>query len=311
MEAKGAGDMEGKGAGDMEENGAGNGGERCREWRAAGFDTSGELCTFARTEGQTMRTLVFATANPGKIREAQEILGAGFKLVTPADMGIVEDIPETGNTLQENSLQKAEYIHDRCGCDCFADDTGLEVDLLGGAPGVHTARYGGNGRDFNANMDKLLREMQRREEEIAEADGAQAAAEPQANTEAQVAAGAQAAAGAQVAAGAQAAAGAQGATGAPAPGARGASRTAARTARFRTCVTLILDGRKYFFDGIMEGTIARAKAGCGGFGYDPVFQPEGKGGLTAAEITEEEKNAISHRGKALRAMAAFLQEYTQ
>lgn len=246
-----------------------------------------------------MRTLVFATANPGKIREAQEILGAGFKLVTPAEMGIVEDIPETGNTLQENSLQKAEYIHDRCGCDCFADDTGLEVDLLDGAPGVHTARYGGNGRDFNANMDKLLREMQRREEEIAAADGAQAAAEPQANTEAQVAAGA------------QAAAGAQGAAGAPAAGARGASRTAARTARFRTCVTLILDGRKYFFDGIMEGTIARAKAGCGGFGYDPVFQPEGKGGLTAAEISEEEKNAISHRGKALRAMAAFLQEYTQ
>ena len=243
-----------------------------------------------------MRTLVFATANPGKIREAQEILGAGFKLVTPAEMGIVEDIPETGNTLQENSLQKAEYIHDRCGCDCFADDTGLEVDLLDGAPGVHTARYGGNGRDFNANMAKLLREMQRREEEIA-------AGAPEA-AEAQVAAGAQAAAGAQGAAGAPA-------PGAPAPGARGAVRTAARTARFRTCVTLILDGRKYFFDGIMEGTIARAKAGCGGFGYDPVFQPEGKGGLTAAEITEEEKNAISHRGKALRAMAAFLQEYTQ
>ena len=244
-----------------------------------------------------MRTLVFATANPGKIREAQEILGAGFKLVTPADMGIVEDIPETGNTLQENSLQKAEYIHDRCGCDCFADDTGLEVDLLDGAPGVHTARYGGNGRDFNANMDKLLREMQRREEEIA-------AGAPEA-------AGAQVAAGAQAAAGAQGAAGTQVAAGAPAPGAQGACRTAARTARFRTCVTLILDGRKYFFDGIMEGTIARAKAGCGGFGYDPVFQPEGKGGLTAAEISEEEKNAISHRGKALRAMAAFLQEYTK
>ena len=258
-----------------------------------------------------MRTLVFATANPGKIREAQEILGAGFKLVTPAEMGIVEDIPETGNTLQENSLQKAEYIYDRCGCDCFADDTGLEVDLLGGAPGVLTARYGGNGRDFNANMDKLLREIQRREEEIAAADGAQAAAEAQVAAGAQAAAEPQANTEAQVAAGAQAAAGAQGAAGAPAAGAQGASRTAARTARFRTCVTLILDGRKYFFDGIMEGTIARAKAGCGGFGYDPVFQPEGKGGLTAAEISEEEKNAISHRGKALRAMAAFLQEYTQ
>ena len=208
-----------------------------------------------------MRTIVFATANPGKVREAQEILGGAFRLVTPAEMGITEDIPETGSTLQENSLQKAEYIYGHCGCDCFADDTGLEVDILGGAPGVHTARYGGAGRDFNANMDKLLSEMQRKEEEIAARE---------------------------------------------IPGLAG---IAPRTARFRTSVTLILDGRKYFFDGIMEGTIARSKAGCGGFGYDPVFQPEGKGGLTAAEISEEEKNAISHRGKALRAMAAFLKEY--
>ena len=214
-----------------------------------------------------MRTIVFATANPGKIREAQEILGEGFRIVTAAQMGITEDIPETGNTLQENSLQKAEYLFKRCGRDCFADDTGLEVDMLGGAPGVHTARYGGAGRDFNANMDKLLSEMQRKEEEIAVARET--------------------------------------------PGQGGKDGIIPRTARFRTCVTLILDGRKYFFDGIMEGTIARAKAGCGGFGYDPVFQPEGKGGLTAAEISEEEKNAISHRGKALRAMAAFLQEYTQ
>ena len=209
-----------------------------------------------------MRTIVFATANPGKVREAQEILGETFRLVTPAEMGITEDIPETGSTLQENSLQKAEYIYEHCGCDCFADDTGLEVDILGGAPGVHTARYGGAGRDFNANMDKLLSEMQRKEEEIA------AARETS-----------------------------------------GLGGAIPRTARFRTSVTLILDGQKYFFDGIMEGTIARTKAGCGGFGYDPVFQPEGKGGLTAAEISEEEKNAISHRGKALRAMAAFLKEY--
>ena len=205
-----------------------------------------------------MRTLVFATANPGKIREAQEILGPAFHLVTPADMGIAEEIPETGNTLQENSLQKAEYLFNRCGCDCFADDTGLEVDLLDGAPGVHTARYGGAGRDFNANMDKLLRELQRREAEIAA--GAPAVDRPE------------------------------------------------RSARFRTCVTLILDGKRHFFEGVMEGTIARRKAGCGGFGYDPVFQPAGCGGLTAAEISEDEKNAISHRGKALRAMAAFLQE---
>lgn len=259
-----------------------------------------------------MRTIVFATANPGKIREAQEILGEAFTLVTPAQMGITEDIPETGETLQENSQQKAEYIYARCGCDCFADDTGLEVDILGGAPGVHTARYGGAGRDFNANMDKLLREMERREQEIA--------AEAQAENEAKVAAKAQAENGVQAAEGAQAAGAeaeteakvavkAQAETEAQAAGAQGASRTEGRKARFRTSVTLILDGRKYFFDGIMEGTIARSKAGCGGFGYDPVFQPEGKGGLTAAEISEEEKNAISHRGKALRAMAAFLKEY--
>lgn len=237
-----------------------------------------------------MRTLVFATANPGKIREAQEILGPAFRLVTPAEMGITEEIPETGNTLQENSLQKASYLYERLGCDCFADDTGLEVDLLGGAPGVHTARYGGAGRDFNANMDKLLREMARREAEIAAARayGASACADGAAER------------------GNDASACADGAM---------AHRESAdlplppRSARFRTCVTLILDGETHFFDGIMEGTIARAKAGCGGFGYDPVFQPEGKGGLTAAEISEAEKNAISHRGKALRAMAAFLQEY--
>ena len=104
-----------------------------------------------------MTKIVFATGNRGKLREASEILGEGFELVTPADFGITEDIPETGETLQENSLQKARYIFDRKGCDCFADDTGLEVDALGGAPGVYTARYAGSSKDFNLNMDKVLR----------------------------------------------------------------------------------------------------------------------------------------------------------
>ena len=103
--------------------------------------------------------IVFATGNKGKLREASEILGVGFELVTPADFGITEDIPETGNTLRANSLQKAQYLFDNCGCDCFADDTGLEVDALGGAPGVYTARYAGEGKDFNANMDKVLYEI--------------------------------------------------------------------------------------------------------------------------------------------------------
>ena len=200
--------------------------------------------------------IIFATSNKGKLREAQEILGDGFELVTPADCGITEDIPETGETLRENSLQKALYIKEHTGLDCFADDTGLEVDALGGAPGVHTARYGAEiaerdglspvaSHDFAANIDTLLRELSK------------------------------------------------------IPGAD-------RRARFRTSVTLILNGETHFFDGVMEGRIAENKAGCGGFGYDPVFIADEFPDRTVAEIPEETKNAISHRGKALRAMAEYL-----
>lgn len=103
--------------------------------------------------------IIFATGNKGKLREAAEILGEGFELVTPADLGITEDIEETGETLEENSIIKAEYVYSRTGLNCFADDTGLEVDALGGAPGVHSARYATEGHDFNANIDKLLSEL--------------------------------------------------------------------------------------------------------------------------------------------------------
>ncbi len=202
--------------------------------------------------------LVFATGNPGKLREAAEILGEGFELVTPAEVGIAEDIPETGNTLRANSLQKADYIYKKTGLDCFADDTGLEVDILGGAPGVETARYAGPEKNPSANIDKLLEEMARREKEAAMART-------------------------------------NGLT----------TAKATRSARFRTSVTLILQGQHHFFDGVMEGSIALHRSGKGGFGYDPVFIPKGYG-VTVAEISEEEKNAISHRGKALRAMADFL-----
>ena len=204
--------------------------------------------------------LIFATGNRGKLREAAEILGEGFELVTPEEAGITEDIPETGTTLRANSLQKAQFIHDRTGLDCFADDTGLEVDILGGAPGVETARYAGPERDSNANIDKLLAEMARREKEAAMARTSGL------NTS-----------------------------------------HADRTARFRCCVTLILDGKPHFFDGVMEGEIAKERHGNGGFGYDPVFIPAGSR-VTNAQISEEEKNAISHRGKALRAMAEFLKD---
>lgn len=204
--------------------------------------------------------IVFATGNMGKLREASEILGEGFELVTPADFGITEDIPETGNTLMANSLQKAQYLYEKCGCDCFADDTGLEVDALGGAPGVYTARYAGEGKDFNANMDKVLYELKVRE------------------TERNIAAG------------------------------MGLSmKEFTRRARFKSVITLMIDGKPRFFEGTLEGVIAYEKSGNGGFGYDPIFIADEYPGQTLADITEEQKNEISHRGKALRAMAAWLQ----
>lgn len=204
--------------------------------------------------------IIFATANPGKVREASEILGPGFEIVTAAQAGITEEIPETGNSLRANSLQKANYIYEKTGLDCFADDSGLEVDALGGAPGVETARYAGPSREPSANMSKLLHELDRR---LAEASVMRDLGlnTPHAN----------------------------------------------RKARFRTSVALIIGGEKHFFDGVMEGSIARERRGDGGFGYDPVFIPEGMD-KTNGELGEEFKNTISHRGKALRAMAEFLKK---
>ena len=203
--------------------------------------------------------IVFATGNSGKLREASEILGEGFELVTPADFGIVEDIPETGNTLRANSLQKAQYLYERCGCDCFADDTGLEVDALGGAPGVYTARYAGDDKDFNKNMDKVLYELARLENESKMAASLGLKMKP-----------------------------------------------FSRRARFKSVITLMINGKPYFFEGTLEGVIAYEKSGNGGFGYDPIFIADEFPGMTLADISEEEKNDISHRGKALRAMAKWL-----
>ena len=205
--------------------------------------------------------LVFATGNVGKLREASEILGEGFELVSLAQVGIEEDIPETGETLVENSLQKAMYLYDRIGCDCFADDTGLEVDALGGAPGVYTARYAGEDKDFNKNMDKVLHELEVLEGEAHMAAGLGLKTKP-----------------------------------------------VSRRARFKSVVTLIINGEKKIFEGTLEGVISREKSGNGGFGYDPIFIADEYPGLTLADISEEQKNDISHRGKALRAMAAWLHE---
>ena len=192
--------------------------------------------------------LVFATGNIGKLREASEILGEGFELVSLAQVGMTEDIPETGKTLRANSLQKAQYLYDKVGCDCFADDTGLEVDALGGAPGVYSARYAGPDKGSEANMTKLLAEL-----EAAAAKGGEIS----------------------------------------------------RKARFRTVVALILEGEMHLFNGVLEGEIALHRSGSEGFGYDPIFIPDGYT-KTLAEISLDEKNAISHRGKAMRALAEYL-----
>ena len=175
--------------------------------------------------------LVFATGNSGKLREASEILGEGFELVTPAQVGITEDIPETGKTLRANSLQKAQYLYDKSGSNCFADDTGLEV----------------------------LREL-----EVVSGEASMASS-----------------LGLKV-------------------------KPVSRRARFKSVITLILNGEKHIFEGSLEGVIANGKSGNGGFGYDPIFIPDEYPGKTLADITEEQKNMISHRGKALRAMAEWL-----
>lgn len=194
--------------------------------------------------------IVFATNNQHKLQQIREILGDQFEILSLADIGCHEDIPETGNTLEANAHQKAEYVFDHYHIDCFADDTGLEVDALGGAPGVHSARYA-EGTDHNseANMAKLLRELGDNDN---------------------------------------------------------------RKARFRTVISLIqMEGgnpvcsREYQFEGVVEGRIDREKHGSEGFGYDPVFIPEGYD-KSFAELGEEIKNQISHRARAVKKLAEWL-----
>ena len=186
--------------------------------------------------------ILFATNNAHKLSEVQAVLGDGFRLVTPRDCGITEEIPETQETLEGNALQKARYLHERTGLDCFADDTGLEVEVLGGAPGVHSARYATDGHDFAANNRLLLKNL--------------------------------------------------------------AGQTN-RRARFRTVIALILNGQEQLFEGIVEGRIVDSERGIEGFGYDPLFVPDGSD-KTFAEMPAEEKNAVSHRGRAVRKLAACL-----
>lgn len=190
-----------------------------------------------------MRKIVFATNNPNKLREIREILGSRFEVVSLSEIGCHDDIPETGSTLEANALQKAQYIHDHYGLDCFADDTGLEVDALGSAPGVHSARYAeGTDHDSEANMQRLLRELAGRDD---------------------------------------------------------------RQAHFRTVIALIMDGQTRLFEGRVDGRIDTERHGQGGFGYDPLFIPDGYNDSFAV-LGEETKNRISHRARAVQQLAAYL-----
>jgi non-canonical purine NTP pyrophosphatase, rdgB/HAM1 family len=189
--------------------------------------------------------LLFATGNEHKVIEAQKALGEDVTLIMPKELGFLGDIPENGCTLEDNAEEKCRYLWNMFHESCFADDTGLEVEALNGAPGVYTARYGGESKDPDANMNKLLHELS------------------------------------------------------------GITDITKRKARFRTVVALIINDVLYKFEGVLNGYIALSKSGIQGFGYDPIFIPEGKN-VTLAEISLDEKNSISHRGKAMRALKVFL-----
>lgn len=186
--------------------------------------------------------ICFATNNIKKIEEVKAALGSDFEIVSLQEIRCFEELPETGDTLDYNAFQKARFVKTNYGVDCFADDTGLEVDALEGAPGVYSGRFAGEPRSDERNIELLLEKMKDKSD---------------------------------------------------------------RKARFRTVIALILGGNEYSFEGIATGEIIRGKVGSGGFGYDPVFKPSGFD-RTFAELSIAEKNEISHRGKAVKALISFL-----
>ena len=191
------------------------------------------------------KRLVFATNNAHKLEEIRAILGNSIEILSLADIHCHADIPETADTLEGNARQKSRYVYEHYGLDCFADDTGLEVESLGGAPGVYSARYAnGQGHDSQANMNKLLKEMEEKND---------------------------------------------------------------RKAQFRTIISLIEKGEERQFEGIVKGQITREKRGESGFGYDPIFQPDGYE-TTFAELGSDIKNRISHRARAVAALCDSLRK---
>ena len=188
--------------------------------------------------------LVFATHNLNKLKELKELVPGSLELLSLDAISCKEDIPETSSTIEGNALQKARYVKEKFGYDCFADDTGLEVAALDGAPGVYSARYAGEGKNNEANIDKLLKELNDKNN---------------------------------------------------------------RQARFKTVIALILNGKEYLFEGICQGEILHKRAGEKGFGYDPVFRPDGYS-QTFAQMDLHEKSSISHRGRATQKLIEFLRQ---
>ena len=236
--------------------------------------------------------LVFATGNPGKLKEAREILGPGYEVMSPSDVGLAGfDVEETGTTFRENSLIKARALWNACGLPCFADDSGLEVDALDGAPGIYSARYASD-HNFASNIDRLLAELS-----VLPPQEFALRAHP--TTPSGRSPRFRAAGGTSF--------GGSTDSSADYPPSCPTLEIFPGAARFRCVVTLILpDGHPRFFEGACEGRIARERCGAGGFGYDPVFVPDLYPEVTMAQLSEEAKNAISHRGVALRLMASWL-----
>jgi len=188
--------------------------------------------------------LVFATNNLNKLSELQDLLPSNIELIGLKDIGCNQELPETQKTLQGNAMQKAEFVFEHFGYNCFADDTGLEVGILKNEPGVYSARYAGQNCNPNDNIQKVLKELIGRND---------------------------------------------------------------RTARFRTVIALIVDGKKSLFEGECEGEITKERKGENGFGYDPIFLPKGVN-MTFAQMTKKQKGAISHRGRAIKKLVNFLQK---
>jgi XTP/dITP diphosphohydrolase len=188
-----------------------------------------------------VKKIVFATGNPNKLNEIKSAIN-GFEIVGLKDLGITEEIPETGDTLKKNALQKAKYVYDKTGFDCFSDDTGLEIEALDYRPGVYSAMYAGSDCNAENNMRKVLEEL---------------------------------------------------------------GETPNRNAQFKTVIALILEGKEYFFEGVVKGEILKEKTGKDGFGYDPIFRPLGYK-ESFAEMSIAQKNEISHRGLAVKKLVEFL-----